>query len=291
MTALLEVQGVGKTYPDGKQALQGIDLCLSPGVFGLLGPNGAGKSSLMRTLVGIQPPSSGVVRFAGEPIYPDSMALRRRCGSLPQECGIYPDLTGIEFLDHVARLRGFANAGTRRDMVQQHLAAVNLTQMGRVKVGNYSGGMRHRLGLAQALLGSPALLVVDEPTAGLDPEERLRMLALLQREARRGAVVVLSTHIVQDVEDVCESLAVLNDGRLLGTGVVHDFLQPLEGRVWVSAEDSGAAVRALAAVRVLSSRLVRGRETVRVLADVRPDVCFEESAPTLEDAYFALLKP
>jgi ABC-type multidrug transport system ATPase subunit len=290
MSSNLYIQAVSKTYPDGTQALRGIDLAIGAGVFGLLGPNGAGKSTLMRSVVGIQPPDVGTIEFDGRTVYPDSMEVRRRCGFLPQDFGIYPEVTSVEFLDHVARLRGFTDARQRKKAVHAVLGEVHLEQAIGQKVGGYSGGMRRRLGLAQALLGKPELLVVDEPTAGLDPEERFRIIALLKRSADQGAVVILSTHIVSDVEDLCKSMAVISGGRLCGVGAPQSLTSALTGQVWGAMGQSVQQLSQRSDIRLLSRRYLGGQEQVRVLATSCPGQGFLAQTPTLEDAYFSLLE-
>lgn len=290
---MLEVDGVGQTYPNGVRALDGVTLSIGRGLFGLLGPNGAGKSSLMRVVATLQAPTAGRVRFDGVDVVADPRAVRRRLGYLPQDFGVYPGVPAAELLEQMAVLKGIGRRAERRAAVERLLSLVNLWDQRDRAVSGFSGGMRQRWGVAQALLGDPDLLVVDEPTAGLDPEERNRFHELLWGLGER-AVVVLSTHIVEDVANLCSRVAVLAGGRVRAEGSPAELIARVRGRVWagegaphevVLRGDPGAAPDMV----VASSRLVAGRRVVRVIADARP-VGFEPVDPDLEDAYFAALR-
>ena len=277
------MQSVGKRYRDGVQALSDFSLALEPGVHGLLGPNGAGKSTLMRILATISRPSEGRVLWQGEDVARAPERLRRVLGYLPQEFGIYPQLSAEEFLHYLAAVKGI-DAVTASRRVDALLRLVNLTEVRRRRLGGFSGGMKQRVGIAQALLNDPRLLIVDEPTAGLDPEERVRFRNLLA-DLAADRVVLLSTHIVGDVEAVAESIALIHGGRLVGHAPPEELLRSVAGRVWswlvLSAEV--AATRA----RFLVTGAVRGPEGVqlRIVADERPHESASTLPPNLEDAY------
>jgi ABC-2 type transport system ATP-binding protein len=285
---MLEIRGLSKTYPNGVQALQGVDLSISRGLFGLLGPNGAGKSSLMRTIATLQSPDAGSVEFAGTSIFADTTAHRRRLGYLPQDFGVYPGVSALDLLDHLAVLKGILAPAERKGQVEALLAQTNLWEHRKRAVSGFSGGMRQRFGIAQALLGDPQLVVVDEPTAGLDPEERNRFHNLLS-EIGEQVVVILSTHIVEDVRQLCPRMAILAGGKLLRTGAPDDLVRELEGQVWgkVVGKEEVAGYRAK--LQVLSTTLHAGRTRLRVLATTRPEAGFEGITPDLEDVYFRAL--
>jgi ABC-type multidrug transport system ATPase subunit len=290
---MLSIRGLTHEYTPGTRALDGVDLDIPPGMFGLLGPNGAGKSSLMRCIATLQSPTEGSIRFAapgGAPIdvRREPEALRRCLGYLPQDFGVYPRVSAAELLDHLAVLKGVAGGGERRDTVEQLLRQVNLWDVRKRPVAGFSGGMRQRFGIAQALIGNPQLIIVDEPTAGLDPEERNRFNNLLA-EIGQSVVVILSTHIVDDVADLCPRMAVMADGRIVAQGEPRALVAGLEGRVWARlvARDELEAWRAR--VTVIATRLREGRTLLRVLADAAPGAGFEPMPATLEDVYFATL--
>ncbi len=285
---MLSISNLTKTYPGGAAALKGVDLELGAGLFGLLGPNGAGKSTLMRILATLQRPDGGSVRFEGADALADPGALRRRLGYLPQEFGVYPKVSAAALLDHLAVLKGVTDRRARTAQVDMLLHLTNLHAVRKEAVASFSGGMKQRFGIAQALLGDPRLVIVDEPTAGLDPEERNRFHNLLSEISER-VVVLLSTHIVEDVRDLCPRMAILAGGRILLQGEPDRLVAGLEGRVWrrTASREEVPALRE--AHRVLSTQLHGGRTRVRVLADARPDPAFEPSAPDLEDVYFAAL--
>src|SRR6185295_12699914 len=224
----LVINGLSKTYPNGVQALKNVTLTIPTGMFGLLGPNGAGKSTLMRTLATLQDADAGSARLGTIDVLRDKDAVRRRLGYLPQDFGVYPKVSAQDMLDHLARLKGIAAAGERRDVVADLLKQVNLHDVRKKALGGFSGGMRQRFGIAQALLGNPELVIVDEPTAGLDPEERVRFHNLLA-EIGENVIVILSTHLVEDVKNLCTEMAVIHQGSLLAHGKPDDFISALEG--------------------------------------------------------------
>ncbi|MBI3131617.1 MAG: ATP-binding cassette domain-containing protein [Acidobacteria bacterium] len=285
---MLTLANLTKTYPGGAAALKGVDLELGPGLFGLLGPNGAGKSTLMRILATLQRPDGGSVAFEGVDVLADPQSLRRRLGYLPQEFGVLPKVPALVLLDHLAVLKGVADRRSREAQVETLLHLTNLHAVRKEPVASFSGGMKQRFGIAQALLGDPGLIIVDEPTAGLDPEERNRFHNLLSEISER-VVVLLSTHIVEDVRDLCPRMAILAEGRILLQGEPDRLVAGLEGRIWrrVAAREEVPELRA--AHRVLSTQLHGGQTRVRVLSEARPDPAFEPAAPDLEDVYFAAL--
>jgi ABC-type multidrug transport system ATPase subunit len=288
MTPELTIEGVSKTYPGGVRALEGVTLQIPAGMFGLLGPNGAGKSTLMRTIATLQEPDSGRITFGDIDVLKQKDAVRRTLGYLPQEFGVYPKVSALEMLDHFAVLKGIVDARRRKETVEAILQRTNLWDVRKRRLGGFSGGMRQRFGIAQALLGNPRLIIVDEPTAGLDPAERLRFNNLLS-EIGENVVVILSTHIVEDVSDLCSRMAIIAGGRVLLTGDPGRTIDALRGRVWtrIVARDQLAAVQA--EHTVISTRLVGGRTSIHVVAPARPDATFAEVPPDLEDVYFSAL--
>ncbi|MEO1084396.1 MAG: ABC transporter ATP-binding protein [Acidobacteriota bacterium] len=287
MSLRLEVRGLRKRYPRGPQALDGVDLSIGPGVFGLLGPNGAGKSTLMRILATLQDADAGTVRLGELDPFTDRRGLRRQLGYLPQDFGLDPSATAAGLLDHLAELKGLTHRRRRREAVDAMLERVNLGAHRHRKLGTFSGGMKQRFGIAQALIGEPTLLIVDEPTTGLDPEERGRFFNTLATLAER-MIVILSTHLVDDVTELCHRMAVLKDGRLRFVGSPADALAGLDGRTWtVAAPPESVAGRA--DVEVLRHHRFLGAMKTRVLADGCPGPEYEPATPELEDAYFAIL--
>ena len=292
----LHLTGLSKTYPNGVRALDDVSLTIPTGMFGLLGPNGAGKSTLMRTLATLQDADHGSAQLSGLPgvaggninVLRDKGAVRRVLGYLPQDFGVYPKVSAEDMLDHLARLKGITNKGERADVVASLLRQTNLYDVRKKALGGYSGGMRQRFGIAQALLGRPLLIIVDEPTAGLDPEERTRFHNLLV-EIGEEVIVVLSTHIVSDVSDLCPRLAIMNKGCVLVSGTPQELVDSLDGRVWSAsvARSDVAALRERHAV--ISTRLYTGKTQVNVIADGSPGLGFDAVEPTLEDAYFAAI--
>ncbi|MEB2233691.1 ABC transporter ATP-binding protein [Xanthomonas campestris pv. campestris] len=291
---MLQIRALSKTYANGVHALQDVTLDIPRGMFGLLGPNGAGKSSLMRTLATLQEPDSGSIsltRADGSSIdvLTDKDALRRRLGYLPQDFGVYPKVSALDMLDHFAVLKGLTDRGQRRDVVERLLQQVNLWDARKRKLGTYSGGMRQRFGIAQALLGNPQLVIVDEPTAGLDPEERNRFLNLLA-EIGENVVVILSTHIVEDVTDLCPTMAIMNQGQVLLSGRPADAIAMLHQQVWRKQVSKQALPEYEARFTVLSTRLIAGHPVIHVFSTDCPEPGFEQVAPDLEDVYFQRLR-
>jgi ABC-2 type transport system ATP-binding protein len=286
---MLQIRDLSKTYANGVRALKNVSLQIPTGMFGLLGPNGAGKSSLMRTIATLQDPDSGSIQLDGLNVLDDKPAARRLLGYLPQEFGLYPRVSAETMLDHFAVLKGVVARGERKALVEALLQQVNLWDVRKRKLGTFSGGMRQRFGIAQALIGSPKLIIVDEPTAGLDPEERNRFLNLLA-EIGENVVVILSTHIVEDVTDLCPRMAIISEGRVLLSGQPAEAMSALEGRVWRRAVAHSAIEEYRARFTVLSTRLSSGKTIVHVLADGRPEEGFDAVAPDLEDVYFGQLR-
>ncbi|HLU24575.1 MAG TPA: ABC transporter ATP-binding protein, partial [Longimicrobiales bacterium] len=284
----LRIENLSKTYPNGVQALRGVTLTIPRGMFGLLGPNGAGKSTLMRILATLQEPDTGSVRLGDIDVLNEKDRVRRTLGYLPQEFGLYPKATAEELLEHFAVLKGIGNRRERREIVKALLEQTNLYEVRKRKLGTFSGGMRQRFGIAIALLGNPQLIIVDEPTAGLDPAERVRFLNLLS-ELGENAVVILSTHIVEDVSELCSRMAIISHGRILLEGEPQAGIEALRGRIWrkVVAKDELAAYEA--SHRVISTRLLAGRTVIHVEADAQPDPTFEPVEADLEDVYFSAM--
>src|SRR5579862_6535490 len=288
MPFALSINGLSKTYPNGVQALRDVSLMIPTGMFGLLGPNGAGKSTLMRTLATLQDADAGTARIGDIDVLRDKAAVRGMLGYLPQDFGVYPKVSALDLLDHLARLKGIADARERRDVVTTLLRQTNLYDVRKKALGGFSGGMRQRFGIAQALLGNPRLVIVDEPTAGLDPEERVRSHNLLA-EIGENVIVILSTHIVSDVSDLCGRMAIIDKGRVLLTGGPPELTRTLDARVWQKAVARTDLAAAKATYPVISMRLVGGRTLVNVVADTSPGEGFSLVAPTLEDVYFAAI--
>jgi ABC-type multidrug transport system ATPase subunit len=286
---MLEIRDLSKTYANGVRALSAVSLDVPNGMFGLLGPNGAGKSTLMRTLATLQDADQGSVRLNGLDVLADKPAARRRLGYLPQEFGVYPKVSAEAMLEHFAVLKGVVARGERLALVEALLRQVNLWDVRARKLGTFSGGMRQRFGIAQALIGTPELIIVDEPTAGLDPEERNRFLNLLAAIGE-NVVVILSTHIVEDVTDLCQRMAVISAGQVLLSGEPGEAIRSLGGRVWRATIATQALEDYKSRFTVLSTRLAAGRTVVHVLADGQPAAGFEAVAPDLEDVYFGQLR-
>ncbi|MFT4929475.1 MAG: ABC-2 type transport system ATP-binding protein [Phenylobacterium sp.] len=284
---MLEVNSICKTYDNGVKALNNVSLSVPKGLFGLLGPNGAGKSSLMRTLSTLQSADSGSVFFDGIDVLNDPVALRRRLGYLPQNFGVYPRVPALELLDHLAILKGLTDKKQRKEVVEGLLAQTNLFEHRKNAVSGFSGGMRQRFGIAQALLGDPDLLIVDEPTGGLDPEERNRFHNLLV-SLGQDKVIILSTHIVEDVAELCPQMAVLASGEILLQGNPLTLIEQLNGQIWrktVALEEVEALEQSLP---VIAKRLFAGRSVLHVLAPTAPPG-FEQATANLEDVYFSCL--
>jgi len=285
---MLRIDGLSHVYPNGTRALDGVTLEVPRGMFGLLGPNGAGKSTLMRCVATLQIPTAGSIRFDDIDVLADPDALRRTLGYLPQDFGVYPRVSALDMLDHLAVLKGLADRGGRRAAVEALLQQVNLWDVRKKALAGFSGGMRQRFGIAQALLGEPQLIIVDEPTAGLDPEERSRFLNLLA-EIGENVVVILSTHIVEDVSDLCASMAIIAGGRIVRTGAPLELIRSLEGRVWRRTIAKHELEDYRREHAVIATRLFGGRTVIHVLADSSPGEGFEPMQGGLEDVYFSTL--
>ena len=283
---MLKITDLSKTYSSGVRALENVSLDIPKGMFGLLGPNGAGKSTLMRTIATLQDPDSGAITLDGLDVLGAKLELRKRLGYLPQEFGAYPRTSPEVMLGHFAALKGIHGA-ERKAVVRDLLVRTNLWDVRRMSIDKFSGGMRQRFGVAQALIGNPSLIIVDEPTAGLDPVERRRFQNLLS-EVGEGIVVILSTHIVDDVSALCPRVAIMAAGRILRVGEPRRLTAELDGRLWSTTRDKPEAERLRASLQVISSRIAAGRTEVRVLADAQPQG-MQAAAPTLEDVYFATL--
>ena len=285
---MLQIERLTHVYGNGTRALDDVTLTIPPGMFGLLGPNGAGKSTLMRTIATLQTPTSGSITFDGIDGLRQPELLRRTLGYLPQDFGVYPRVSAYDMLDHMAVLKGIAGRADRKETVEALLNQVNLWSVRKKALAGFSGGMRQRFGIAQALIGNPHLIIVDEPTAGLDPEERNRFLNLLA-EIGDNVVVILSTHIVEDVADLCPRMAVLASGRILLEGPPLGLIAATRGQVWQKtiARDELDAHRER--YRVISTRLFAGRTIIHVMAEASPDDGFEPVDGGLEDVYFSTL--
>jgi len=286
----LTIDGLSKIYPNGVKALNHIHLTISNGLFGLLGPNGAGKSSLMRTLATLQEPTSGTVFFNNINIIESPKRLRNHLGYLPQEFGVYPKISAYALLDHIAILKGIQNKNDRKNQVNALLQQTNLHQHHKKSVHTFSGGMRQRFGIAQALLGNPKLIIVDEPTAGLDPEERNRFHNLLS-EIGEHVIVLLSTHIVDDVKDLCSNMAIMNEGKIIANGIPSQLIKKLEGKIWQRTIKKEDLKTFKTTFTVLSSHLHSGEIRLRILSNNKPDDTFVLAQPDLEDVYFSTLLP
>ncbi len=285
---MLEIRNLTKRFGDFT-ALHDVSLTLGPGLFGLLGPNGAGKSTLMRTIATLQEPSDGTIFYNKTDITQDPDVVRSALGYLPQDFGVYPRMSALQLLDHIAVLKGITDKAARKEQVETLLNMVNLWTHRTASVATYSGGMRQRFGVAQALLGDPQLIIVDEPTAGLDPLERQRFLDILSR-AGDDKIIILSTHIIEDVRDLCTDMGVMGEGRLIVRGAPEDLVAEIEGRVWTKSIESDDEVDAMKrSMPVLSTRRLRGATVVSVLSDSAPDDSWTKRDTLLEDAYFAHL--
>jgi ABC-2 type transport system ATP-binding protein len=285
----LRIEKLSKRYPNGVQALQDVSLNIPLGMFGLLGPNGAGKSTLMRTLATLQEADGGSASLDGIDVLKQKDEVRRVLGYLPQEFGLYPKVSAEVLLTHFAALKGIANAKERRDVVRALLQQTNLYEHRRKPLGSFSGGMKQRFGIAQALLGNPRLIIVDEPTAGLDPEERVRFHNLLSAIGE-NIIVILSTHIVSDVSDLCGRMAIIHQGRVLVTGEPMSLVNGLQGRVWKKSIAASELEAHKSQHRVVLVRLFAGRTLIHVLNEHQPGAGFEPVVPDLEDLYFATIR-
>jgi ABC-type multidrug transport system ATPase subunit len=285
---MLELEDVSHVYPNGTRALDHVTLSIPRGMFGLLGPNGAGKSTLMRTVATLQTPTEGKVRFGDIDVIAEPERLRRTLGYLPQDFGVYPRVSAYDMLDHMAVLKGVAARADRKATVEALLNQTNLWPVRNKALAGYSGGMRQRFGIAQALIGNPELIIVDEPTAGLDPEERNRFLNLLA-EIGENVVVILSTHIVEDVSDLCPRMAVIAGGRIQLEGAPAELIEKTRGRIWTKTIERSQLDAHRERFEVISTRLFAGRTVIHILAESDPGEGFAPVAGGLEDVYFSTL--
>lgn len=284
----LAIRKLSKRYANGVQALKDVSLDIEPGMFGLLGPNGAGKSTLMRTLATLQTADGGSAKLGDIDILREPQRTREVLGYLPQDFGVYPKASALELLDHLARLKGLRNSALRKQVVEALLVRVNLWEARKQALGGFSGGMRQRFGIAQALLGQPKLVIVDEPTAGLDPEERVRFHNLLA-DIGQDVIVILSTHIVSDVADLCSRFAVIHQGRLLLAGEPAALVESVRGRTWRKVVDKLELSALKERTALISTRLQAGRTVVRAWGETAPEAGFEPVEPELEDVYFSAI--
>ena len=285
---MLKIANLSKTYPGGIRAVDDVSLTIPRGMFGLLGPNGAGKSTLMRTVATLQTPTEGRVRFGDIDVIAEPEKLRRTLGYLPQDFGVYPRVSAYDMLDHMAVLKGIASKADRKATVETLLHQTNLWTVRKKALAGFSGGMRQRYGIAQALIGNPELIIVDEPTAGLDPEERNRFLNLLA-EIGENVVVILSTHIVEDVSDLCPRMAVIADGRIQLEGSPQALIEKTRGRIWTKTIERAELDAAREKYQVISTRLFAGQTLIHVLSDSDPGEGFSPVQGGLEDVYFSTL--
>jgi len=284
---MLSINSLSKSFGD-VHALQDVTLNLEPGLFGLLGPNGAGKSTLMRTLATLQQPDTGSITLDGVDILSNPNAMRGTLGYLPQDFGVYPKMSAKALLDHIAVLKGVTNKSARDKQIRSLLEHVNLLTHASANVATYSGGMRQRFGVAQALLGDPKVLIVDEPTAGLDPTERQRFLDLLSEQAETK-IIILSTHIIEDVRDLCADMAVMGKGKIVARGAPEDLIGRIKGKIWRKRVSKEEAKTLKEEAYFLSSRHLSGGVIVSVLSDASLGSGWEQANETLEDAYHAHL--
>lgn len=286
---MLKISNLSKTYPNGVEALSSVSLDIPAGMYGLLGPNGAGKSTLMRTVATLQQPDAGSIELDGLDILGNPAELRQQLGYLPQDFGVYPRISALDMLDHMAILKGFTNKKERRKVVDDLLLQTNLHDLRKKALAGFSGGMRQRFGIAQALIGDPKLIIVDEPTAGLDPEERNRFLNLLS-DIGENKVVILSTHIVDDVTNLCPRMAIIANGQIVREGKPADLIHDLSGSIWIKTVDRGDVEDQKSRHNVISSHLYAGRYVLHTLCDTDPGDSFTAHEPDLEDVYFATLR-
>lgn len=289
MSNSLEIHNLSKTYSNGVKALDGISIRIENGMFGLLGPNGAGKSSLMRTIAMLQTSDAGTIKFNGEQVLKTPEKIRSILGYLPQEFGVYPGISAWDLLHHLAVLKGITDGSVRTKQITQLLHQTNLFQHRKKAVSSFSGGMKQRFGIAQALLGNPKLIIVDEPTAGLDPEERNRFLNLLA-EIGEHVIVILSTHLVDDVQELCTQMAVLGQGKILAKGNPQVLTKSLEGKIWSKKIEKSELPRHQVEYNVISSKLIAGKTKIHIASENSPGSDFEPVRPSLEDYYFSILQ-
>ena len=287
---MLSIRDLTKTYSSGVQALKGVSLDLSPGVFGLLGPNGSGKTTLMKIIATLLEPDSGAIEMNGADLLARKMHARRMLGYLPQDFGLYPTLTAWQMLDYLAKLKGVTDKKERHALIDALLDRVNLSSARQQRLGGFSGGMRQRFGIAQALIGEPKLIIVDEPTAGLDPEERIRFHNLISETASDDTVVILSTHIVSDVSNLCSSMAIIREGKILAALTPRQAVNQLKESVWEATVPPEKVAALKSQLNVLSSHMFDGQVRVRAISPSRPPgEEFTRATPVLEDFYFDLV--
>jgi len=284
----LDIRNISKTYTNGVRALQDVSLDIPTGMFGLLGPNGSGKTTLMRSIATLQDVDTGSIQFSGIDVLREKSKVREILGYLPQEFGVYPNVSAYTLLNHLAILKGMTDIKTRRTSVHEILHRTNLWGLRKKKLGTFSGGMRQRFGVAQALLGDPKLIIVDEPTAGLDPEERYRFLNLLS-EIGESVVVILSTHIVEDVSELCSRMAIIENGTVRYTGSPRAAIESIMGKTWKRTIEKHALSEYRDRYRIITTRLAGGRTIIHIFSDERPDPSFEPVHPDLKDVYFTFL--
>lgn len=281
----LDIKGLSKTYSNGVQAIKNVSLTLNEGMFGLLGPNGAGKSSLMRTIATLQEADEGSIHLDSIDVLKQKTAVRQLLGYLPQEFGVYPKISADLMLNHIAQLKGISSKTERKEMVGYLLNKVNLYKDKKKSLGTYSGGMKQRFGIAQALMGNPQLIIVDEPTAGLDPAERNRFYNLLS-EIGENTIVILSTHIVEDISTLCSNFAIICQGEVLFTGTPDDAIRQLEGKIFAKTISKTDILRYREKYKVVSTQLKSGKLSIRILSESNPTEDFMAVTPDLEDVYF-----
>ncbi|MFN9595768.1 MAG: ABC transporter ATP-binding protein [Bacteroidota bacterium] len=283
----LQIRNLSKTYSNGVKALDDVTLTIPRGMFGLLGPNGAGKSTLMRTIATLQEADSGSIQLGDLNVLGNKMEVRRRLGYLPQEFGVYPKISAYDMLDHIAVLKGIGTG--RKAMIEELLTRVNLWDVRKKALGGFSGGMKQRFGIAQALIGEPQLIIVDEPTAGLDPGERNRFYNLLS-EIGEQVIVILSTHIVEDVKELCSQMAIIDRGRLLFAGSPFDALHDLKNKIWSNSVPKNMVPELTSRMPVISTRMVAGQPVLHVFSNESPADGFKQVEPDLEDVFFTYIK-
>lgn len=283
----LKIKNLNKTYSQSVKAINQVSLEIGNGLFGLLGPNGAGKSSLMKTIAGLQQADSGEIIFNDVNVLSNTAFIKKQLGFLPQDFGVYPKISAYDLMNHLAILKGVTNASERKEQVQALLDKVNLFQQRKKEVYTFSGGMRQRFGIAQALLGNPQIIIVDEPTAGLDPEERNRFNSLLS-EISEDIIIILSTHLVEDVHNLCATMAIMHDGKLLAHGKPNDFIKGLEGKIWQKQVTKAEAANLKKGYNIISSQFIGGKQNIHILSNDEP-AGFSQANPGLEDVYFTTL--
>jgi ABC-2 type transport system ATP-binding protein len=285
----LSIKNLGKTYKNGVKAIDNVSLDITNGMFGLLGPNGAGKSSLMKTIAGLQNADSGTIQFNGQDVLVDTLFIKKQLGFLPQDFGVYPKVSAFDLLNHLAILKGVLNKNERKEQVLALLEKTNLYAHRHSEAHTFSGGMRQRFGIAQSLLGNPQIIIVDEPTAGLDPEERNRFNNLLS-EIGEDIIVILSTHLVDDVKNLCSNMAIMHGGKVIAQGKPSDFIHSLKGFVWEKTIAKQERPTYEDNYQVLSTQLNEGKLTIHVYAAENPQNGFNALIPSLEDYYFKTMK-